>query len=188
MCVCVCVCVLVVLPQVRNLLLNARPGAEQDTHCSSVSPSELLRALRLPEAAYRAAVLGLQQEPRHSVLQHQTVLSAMACATLRKAVDAAVVTAKKPCGIDTVDGAPDFQLNVSVDRLAELVGVEGMGTLGRIAHKFEDSQRDSADSVTDGLEDNFLAVAQQKEGVEVFIRRYSSGGRYVCRLCYKVTL
>lgn len=155
-----------------------------------MTPAQLLRALRLSEPAYRAALSGLQQNSERSVLREQEVLPKSACATLREAVDAAVTT--QPHGKDTVDGAPDFQVNLTVDQMTNLIGIENMARLGSLVHRFESltaHKRSPASSSPGAASAStlaatqatrfFLAEAEQSEGVEVFVRRYSSAGRCV---------
>jgi hypothetical protein len=147
-----------------------------------VTPAQLLRALRLPEPAYRAAWSGLQQKPECSVLRERRALPSSACVTLRAAVDAAVLSGLKPHGTDTVDGAPDFQMNLTVDQISDVVGESNMVHLGGLVDRFDSSASSSGAAgapslVATDTTRNFLVEAEQIEGVEVFVRRYSSGGR-----------
>ena len=74
-------------PVVRTLLLTN--GSAPTSSRSVVSPARLLRALRLPENTYRAALCGVRGPLEHTVLREQAVLPPGACAALRKAVDEA---------------------------------------------------------------------------------------------------
>ena len=173
-------------------------GRLSETQDRAVTPAQLLRALRLPEQTFSAALSGLQRKVQHSVLRERKVLPALACATLRAAVDEAVQSGEKSCGADTVDGAISHQLNLSADRLRELIDVGGMAALGAVAQRFEALQgeavaqngnsSDEADSIAsspsssvpgDEVLANFLTTAEQTEGVEIFVRRYSNSGRCV---------
>ena len=117
-----------------------------------------------------------------------------ACVALRRAVDAAVVSGSKPHGTDTVDGAPDFQVNLTVDQMSDLVGIANMLHLGSLVERFGASSSSlsssSSSSSSAGAEGNsslaateaacnFLKQAEQQEGLEMFVRRYSSAGRCV---------
>jgi hypothetical protein len=124
-------------PVVRTLLLTN--GSAPTSSRSVVSPAQLLRALRLPENTYRAALCGVRGPLEHTVLREQAVLPPGACAALRKAVDEAVLGGQKPHGADTVDGAPDFQLNLRAEQLQQLIGVGGMASLGGLAQRFEET-------------------------------------------------
>ena len=99
----------------RRLLLE---GAEP----SSVAPEALFEDLQLTLDVQQSARNGLASAS--AVLRVPGTLSAIACARLRAAVDS---EHQQRC--DTVDGAPDYQLNMSVDRLTELIGSSTVAAL-----------------------------------------------------------
>eukprot|EP00038_Savillea_parva_P005065 m.146877 g.146877 ORF g.146877 m.146877 type:complete len:477 (+) comp11651_c2_seq13:203-1633(+) len=81
----------------------------------AVDPQALLTELGLSVEARAAAMLGLGS--REAVATITSVLTSAQCANLCTAVDTEWRMAP-----DSVDGAPDVQLNLSPDRLAELIG------------------------------------------------------------------
>ena len=71
------------------------------------------------------------------MLREQGVLCAEECAALRDAVDAAVLGEGKQQGADSVDGAADFQLNLSLEALAACLGEGGgLARLRRLEQRF----------------------------------------------------
>lgn len=138
---------------------------------SRISPAQLFRALRLPEATYRAAVRGAGGVPEKVMVRQTAVLDTAACAALRKAVDAAVLRTVRQA-VDTVDGGPAFQLNLKVREMGELIGEGG---LARLRDVLAQSARMLA---ADGSkEENAEPLELTGEGTEVFVRRYTAGGR-----------
>ena len=138
---------------VRRLLL-------EDVDPLNVSPDELIAELHLPPEAAAAARDGLS---RRSVLSWPALLPPAACARLRSAVDA---DRQQKC--DTVDGAPDEQLNLSVDRLDALISdAAASAALRELPALFAayDSTPTRAALALDGAE------------VEVFVRRYAAETR-----------
>lgn len=107
-------------PIVRQLLLECTPPG-------SVDPEALLEDLCLPHEEHSAA-LGVIVAKEGAVVRKRNVLSPAACAKLR-----AVVDAGHRAKIDTVDGAPDHQVNLNEARLEALVGAEGVEALCAIA-------------------------------------------------------
>ena len=98
-------------PVVRSLLVN---GADPST----VSASALLQALgRTNTVAHSESLEG-------DVMQTPDVLSAKACASLRCAVDT-----ERRLECDSVDGAPEHQLNLSREALELLIGPVEAGKL-----------------------------------------------------------
>ena len=132
----------------RRLLLE---GADP----ASVDPEALFKDLRLSDADQDAARRGL--DSASAVLRRPNVLPPAACASLRAAVDA---EHSQRC--DTVDGAPDYQLNLSVERLDELIG-------GASAALWQLS--------SDFLGANASSAAELAGASEIFVRRYAAGSR-----------
>jgi len=89
------------------------------------------------------------------VLSWPQALSPEACARLRAAVDA-----ERQARCDSVDGAPDHQLNLSRERLESLVGVAATGLLWSLPAKFAAKPRELGEG-----------------SVEIFVRRYTPDSR-----------
>ena len=159
-------------------------------------------------------MLGLRGDPAKVMLREQGVLSPDECAALRDAVDAAVLGEGKQQGADTVDGAADYQLNLSLEALAACLGEGGgLARLRRLEQRFaalagdgtgdgtaakrsdHGPEEPSALAVADPLawhllaavrgdsrasseaQDESLTLTRPGEGSQIFIRRYSAGGR-----------
>ena len=88
-----------------------------------------------------------------AVLRRPEVLSCEECAVLRRAVDA-----RRDQEDDTVDGAPDHQLNLSEAELCSLVGAEAVARIVGAAREFDRRRR---------------GKARELPIVEVFARRYA---------------
>ncbi len=142
-------------PPVRALLVDLQPPDQ-------VSPSRLLRALQLSEAAYRAAYRAVQMSAAEAVLSQQGVAPAAACAALRQAVDREATTRK-----DTVDGAPDWQLNLPAHRL-ERLWPGGLRALRAVADRFLSNRGDAGDSVD---------AVSRLTPPRMFVRRYTASTR-----------
>ena len=129
------------------LLLNEEP--------MNVPPAALLDEVGLPmdmrEATERASMSGERE-----VLQKPGVLPAVACAALRAAVDA-----NRQEKVDSVDGAPDHQLNIGHDRLRALVGAPAAARLWALVPEL----------LAGG------GGVPRLEQAEIFIRRYSPDTR-----------
>ncbi|CAK0812597.1 unnamed protein product, partial [Prorocentrum cordatum] len=134
-------------PLVRRLLVD---GAAP----SGVSAEALLDELRLSEDALRSARAGLCCTAGEALLRRPGALCAEACATLRGLVDA-----ERQTKCDTVDGAPDHQLNLSKQQLEAHVGAAALAGLWGLAEEFGGPGR------TDGME------------VGLFVRRYTADSR-----------
>ena len=137
-------------PLVRSLLVG---GGDKDL--VGVRPMALFAELLLSEDAFRDAERGATQVLSEAVLQRREVLAAAECQRLRGAVDAGQTTNR-----DTVDGAPDHQLNLNKSAFAAVVGAEAAGRVDLVAKDF----------------------AVRMGGVElgpgaVFVRRYSRDTR-----------
>jgi hypothetical protein len=100
------------MPRLSRRLLIERV----DPHL--VAPSELLDELQLSPG-----LVSLDAPVMHKA----RFLDAKSCAALR-----AVVDRERRSKIDTVDGAPDHQLNLSHERLAQLIGSEAVAALWRL--------------------------------------------------------
>ena len=113
-------------PLVRSLLVDGG-----DTDLVGVRPMALFAELLLSEEAFRDAERGATQMLSEAVLQRREVLGAAECQRLRGAVDAGQTTNR-----DTVDGAPDHQLNLNGSAFAAVVGAEAAGRVDRVARDF----------------------------------------------------
>lgn len=126
----------------RQLLLeHVEPG--------SVRPNMLLSELQMSPETVRLDA---------PVLRKPYALSPEACATLRNAVDR-----DRQTKADTVDGAPDEQLNLSRERLEELVGAAAVAALWRLPAELLGGRASSVDTREDSL--------------QIFVRRYAPNTR-----------
>lgn len=139
-------------PLTRRLLLRGEAS-------SSIDPEALLEELALPAEVSAAARRGLASSK--TVLTRRGELPSNNCAALRAAVDA---EHQEKC--DSVDGAPDHQLNVSRDGLEALVGADAVAALWRLPAEFAASQGDAP-----------MAAALEDADAQIFIRRYAPEGR-----------
>ena len=139
-------------PAVRALLIERRQPA-------AVAVDELFRALRLPEASYKNAMVAVAAPVSTVIRRVPALLEPSRCAALR----AAVASDRRTTGVDTVDGAADHQLNLGLPQLAELIGREALDRLSTLGEQLlpADLPADSADSGC----------------VEAFVRMYSRGTR-----------
>lgn len=137
------------LPLVRSLVVgNADP--------SLVIAQEVLNQLDLPTWVANEEEFVLEQVPE--------VLSAAQCAKARSAVDAASFSR-----MDSVDDALEFQLNLSKDSLAALVGEEAIGRL------WANVKRCYAGLTFEGSVPGLTRALQEPH--EIFIRRYTPSTR-----------
>ena len=153
-----------------------------------VHPEALLEELRLPAEVEASARQGLDQGS--AVLLRSGVLPPAACARLRAAVDG-----ERQQRSDTVDGAPDEQLNLSATRLEELIGdAAATAALWRLPAEFAAAQQQQRPRQQQEVEvqrgaathsrpvtssDGRVAPAPVAAPVDaqIFIRRYSAGSR-----------
>ena len=145
----------------RKLLVD---GVSADT----VTPAAIFRALKLSPQLYRAARIGMEGAPSEMVHTATGVLTPAVCASLRAAVDADRTT-----GRDTVDGAPDHQLNLTPDALEALVGADTMHTLATLM----DEHQHQAHRERRTTEATLAAKATLWSSVRIFVRRYSEESR-----------
>ena len=132
--------------QAQRMPLVSRRLLLEGASPSDVRPEELLADLQLDETTVAAARLGL--DSASAVVRVPGLLPPAACARLRAAVDA---ERQQKC--DSVDGAPDHQLNLSPRRLEQLIGSEAAEALWQ------------------------LAGAGARDDAEVFVRRYTADSR-----------
>merc|ERR1712079_600642 len=105
---------------VRHLLLeNVAP--------SEVCPEALFKSLKLSEEVRDTARQGLDGSAEVAILSRSSALSTQACASLRVAVDC-----NRQTKCDTVDGAPDHQLNLSREDLEAIIGVPATDALWQL--------------------------------------------------------
>ena len=128
-------------PTVRGLLVDGREP-------TSVGTDELLAELKVP------SLTGA------TIMSEPAVLSPRSCAVLRDAVDV-----KRSESVDTVDGAPEHQLNLSLKELASLVGTEAASVLCALPVEFV--RRTGSMSAED----------VQVEPHNIFVRRYTGSTR-----------
>ena len=156
-------------PLTRRLIAeNAEPA--------SVDPYALLRELRLPEPAFRAADAGLRLPVDAAVRRCRGALMPASCSALRRAVDD---DRRRTRRRDTIDGGPDHQLNLSEIELEELVGGAAVRSLLQMAAEAE-ATIPVADNGGDG--DGGGGGGGGGDGApaacpQFFVRRYSSGTR-----------
>ena len=104
----------------RRLLLDRDDPA-------SVSAIALIDELHLETEADARARRALGMRAHDAVHRAAGILPQVACKALREAVDA-----ESQQKVDTVDGAPDHQLNMSRERLDALIGPEAAAALWRL--------------------------------------------------------
>ena len=157
----------------RRLLLHGEDG-------TSVAAADLLEELQLPAEILEDAQRGLASS--QAVLRKPAVLSGSACAVLRSAVDA-----ESQSKVDSVDGAPDHQLNLSRARLERLIGIDAVSELWRLAAEYMivDSSS-SSDAMEDCAPASAAAAAAATAPASaplaelesrIFIRRYAPSTR-----------
>jgi len=132
--------------QAQRMPLVSRRLLLEGVSPSDVRPEELLADLHLDEPTAAAARRGL--DSASAVVRVPGLLPPAACARLRAAVDA---ERQQKC--DSVDGAPDHQLNLSPARLEQLIGSEAAEALWQ------------------------LAGAGARDDAELFVRRYTADSR-----------
>ena len=148
------------LPHAARMPNAARRLLLEGIDPSRVPPAELLDELHLDDDVRAAAGRGLSSSS--SVLSRPAVLPPHACARLRAAVDA---ERQELC--DSVDGAPNHQLNLDAARLDELIG-DAAASAALWALTSEHAAIDAELNASD------VSAAR---GVEIFVRRYSAGTR-----------
>lgn len=160
---------------------------------SGIDPVALLEELGMASSERAAAERGLAS--RTAVLQVPAVLNAVQCEVLRAAVDAEWREAP-----DTVDGAPDIQLNLTLQRLTDLVGDAATAALMRLPAAFVaqaepgvlapasrgeglspcDSSRPPPQPPTAHPEDADSAAVESAltdDATQIFVRRYTPAER-----------
>jgi predicted 2-oxoglutarate/Fe(II)-dependent dioxygenase YbiX len=172
-------------PPLRALLVENAPP-------STIPMEAVLDALGMPTAEPTAdfglrslTLLGMLPKPTGStsdVLHVSSCLDSAACAALRAAVDRECCTAA-----DSVDGQPDFQLNMTRTQLEQVVGADAVGRLWRTAiaslRRFRGScTQHGAASVraADETSGDCKAAATEEslpEAHEIFVRRYTATTR-----------
>lgn len=153
-------------PLIRSLIVdNADPsGLREDDVLRSLGlePAEVSRMPSYPglRSLELLRLLPKSSFSRCDVQRVPQALSADACAALRRAVDAARFGAA-----DSVDGALDYQLNLELPALEELIGVEAVRRLWAMA----------ADALASRPDDGPppCSSTPQEEAHEIFIRRYT---------------
>jgi hypothetical protein len=135
---------------VRALLVE---GADP----SSVTPSDVLDSLQLVGHERTAAEVEAKCDLASAMLRQPHALTAEACAKLRDAVDAGLRNGDQCRGRDSVDHATEFQLNVTVSELAEIISQSSVTNLRRVAESFLEAAWD--------------------EDAQIFVRRYSGDTR-----------
>jgi len=129
------------MPPVIHLLLvdNVDP--------SSIPTKAVFAALNLDPARHLAT-------DEAQVLSVPRCLDAVACATLRDAVDR-----KRSTRVDSVDGAADHQLPLTLMQLEQLIGARAVDTLLALPARFSDE------------------ASETGKPREIFVRRYTGGTR-----------
>jgi hypothetical protein len=142
------------------LPLELRRVFAENADPQSITPdrlSSMLPLLGIP--------VGTELSRRSDVLRRPNALDARACAALRAAVDARRGTER-----DTVDGAPDHQLNLSTAELSDLVGAEAVSRLVSLGAEFDDARATAVGG-------RVARAARQLPVVEIFARRYAADER-----------
>eukprot|EP00411_Alexandrium_monilatum_P111783 CAMPEP_0175708822 /NCGR_PEP_ID=MMETSP0097-20121207/39261_1 /TAXON_ID=311494 /ORGANISM="Alexandrium monilatum, Strain CCMP3105" /LENGTH=337 /DNA_ID=CAMNT_0017016215 /DNA_START=51 /DNA_END=1064 /DNA_ORIENTATION=- len=137
-------------PLVRRLLLGGGDAAVED-----MDAEVLLAELRLREQTLQSARTGLASHAADAILRQPAALGPQACAALREHVDA-----ERQTRCDTVDGAPDHQLNLTPQRLEVLIGANAAVGLWKLVSTFAGEA-----GVADAMP------------VEIFVRRYTADSR-----------
>ena len=136
-------------PLSRSLLLfGDDPG--------SVDPAELVNELRLDLSTAEDVRRALGARGDEAVLRSPAVLPPAACEALRNAV-----STESQQKADTVDGAPDHQLNLSREELESAIGPEAAAALWSLPASFLGEAADAA----------------LTSDVEIFVRRYTPATR-----------
>ena len=141
----------------------------------------LIDELALPPDDRSAAIRGLRSKTCDAVVRVGAAVPPDGCAALQAAVDAEWLT--RP---DSVDGAPDMQLNLSVDRLAELAGDGAVAALTLIAKRMRSATRSHpapAGTRHEGDDKSSLAASALNDGLpfddmscpDIFVRRCVEG-------------
>ena len=130
-------------PTVRSVLIDGMDP-------SSVQVSNLL------------ADLHIHSLEDTTIMPQPAALSPAACAALRSAVDL-----KRSTEVDTVDGAAEHQLNLSLDALGSLVGTQAMRSLLELPAAFCQQSADPP----------LLGARGGREVVSFFVRRYTASTR-----------
>ena len=145
----------------RRLLLHGEDG-------TTVAAVDLLEELQLPDEILEDAHRGLASS--QAVLRKPAVLSASACKVLRSAVDA-----ESQAKVDSVDGAPDHQLNLSRQRLEEMIGEAAVADLWRLAADYVAAADDTLESEAPAAAPAAAPLAELAP--RIFIRRYAPSTR-----------
>jgi hypothetical protein len=119
----------------------------------TVDPDELLDRLDLGATERAQALVALYQTDNTAVQTIPNVLTPQECFRLRTYLDKNI----QNDGIDTVDGCPDWQINISSKKLGKIVGPQVIARLYTV------------------LPNSTLAAAVSKVGV--FLRRYQASAR-----------
>ena len=162
---------------VRKLLIERKTP-------SSVSPSKLLRSLLLSREHYTSAVIGARMPAKKAVLRIPGLLDLVQCKRLCEAVDKRMTQNR-----DTVDGAPDFQLNVEEDNVPNAIRLIQDHTRKKLNHAAwrllqlqmkGDNSPAASNSSTASLfsaEDMDLLTSISACPPKMFVRRYSPDTR-----------
>ena len=147
----------------RHLLLEQHNPA-------SVDPMELLSALQLSEATAAMARAALcSKSPL--VMRRRGVLSREHCAKLRLFMDA-----QPSSEIDTVDGSPDHQRNLSCAALEALLGADALAALLRLPVEFAAALAGAHAGAIE-LDAAGRAAALLPHRAQCFVRRYTAATR-----------
>ena len=164
-------------PLSRRLLLLGEPP-------ESVAAEDLITELCLPPHVRAAARRGLESAADAAVMTRDGVLPDEACAKLRAAVDA-----EQQARHDTVDGAPDHQLNMSRDRLDALIGSTAAAALWSLPRDWTAARlRDWAAAAAADPEAAATAAAAEEaaaaeaaarllDSAAIFVRKYQPSER-----------
>jgi hypothetical protein len=147
-------------PLSRKLLLF------DEIESTDIAPHELLAELSLPDEIEEEARRGLSSS--ESILQRKAALSTEACAALRAAVDA-----EWQEKVDSVDGAPDHQLNLSGEAFERVIGRAAVLDLLQMAADFGRQQDAGAPPAAGPGSSPHLGL----EDAKVFVRRYGRSSR-----------
>ena len=159
----------------RLLVMNGEPDAE--------CPLDLINQLNITTAVRMKAMSGLGS--KRAILMKPDILSAGACAKLRLVMDS-----HRQTKIDSVDGAPDFQRNLTKGELKGIIGPDALERLWQlplafVAHGSTGTQEaalaDGGASATPQVTDSRVALMAQQPSedweVGIFVRRYTAGTR-----------
>lgn len=154
------------MPSVSRALLLSRDDP------SGAEPEDLMSELQLEETTATDVRSALASDADEALLQSDGVLPPEACLRLRHAVDT-----ESQAKADTVDGAPDHQLNLSHEQLEAIIGAEAAEALWRLPAAFlgDDAARaillPTGGGGSDADETESLPALPPKP--QIFVRRYT---------------